>query len=109
MKIKTVSRKGIYFSNGDVIKHNYEPECCEWNYADYAQLDKEALDIEFNPPITLEGCKYGFRFGNPPGKMYFVPCYSVQNGYYSRALDILCFNKHKDVIAKIGVSCKWIE
>jgi len=29
----------------------------------------------------------GFRFGNE-NKMFFVPCYSEQNGYYSTEIEI---------------------
>lgn len=32
---------------------------------------------------------YGFKFGNKPYNMHFVPCYSEQNGYYSSDVEIL--------------------
>ena len=58
------------------------------NYADFEQLDSLARDVDFSEPLVFESCNYGFRFGNPPINMFFVPCYSIQNGYYSNELDI---------------------
>ena len=52
--------------------------------------------IEFD-----NGKDYGFRFGNPPVNMFFVPCYSIQNGYYSSELDI--WYDGKEVIH--GIEC----
>ena len=36
---------------------------------------------------------FGFRFGNNPQNMVFVPCYSEQSGYYSSDVDIYYNNK----------------
>lgn len=55
------------------------------------------LDFEIIP-----GC--GFKFGNKPYNMYFVPCYSMQDGYYSSDVDIL-LNGYK----VLNVACEEVH
>ena len=43
-----------------------------------------------------ENNDFGFRFGSDHVNMFFVPCYSVQNGYYNSAVDI--YYNHKLVL-----------
>ena len=50
---------------------------------------KGCKEGDFSEPLVFESCDYGFRFGNPPINMFFVTCYSIQNGYYPNELDIL--------------------
>lgn len=89
MKIVFVDDAKILFDNGDEITFDHSRDCCEWNYADFNQLDDVARSTEFNSPIEFEAIENsGFRFGNRPSKMFFVPCYSCQNGYYSSDIDI---------------------
>lgn len=90
MKIKSVTDAGIVFDNGDTIRYFHDQDCCESNYADFEQLDDIARNYEFKGKLTFEAVpKAGFRFGDHPSRMFFVPCYSVQNGYYSTDVDIL--------------------
>lgn len=91
MKIKQISENAIRFDNGTEITFAHEPVCCEKNYADFRQLDDLARDAGFDGPLVFEPVEgKGFRFGNPPQKMFFVPCYSVQNGFYSAKITIHC-------------------
>ena len=79
----------IEFSNGKQITQNHTQDCCEHVYADFEAIDDLAYDYEFTEPLLFEEVEgYGFRFGNE-GKMVSVPCYDVQNGYYSSVLRIL--------------------
>ena len=88
MKIKAISREVILFDNGCKITYDHFQECCEENYADFNQLEDTGIETEdFKEPLTFESVENGFRFGNP-GKMYYVPCYSEQNGYYTSDVDI---------------------
>ena len=83
MKIVNVDRDGIYFDNGNRITCYHSPNCCEYNYADFEQIDDLALQAEFDEKLIFKPLKgFGFRFGNED-KMFFIPCYSEQNGYYS--------------------------
>ena len=89
MKIKEVNDEHILFDNGSKITFEYEQECCEKNYADFKQLETIATFLNFEEPLDFEFTEgSGFRFGNKPSKMFFVPCYSEQNGYYSSEIEI---------------------
>lgn len=85
-KIKEVTENHILFTNGSEMTYDHEPECCENNYADFEQLDDLARNATFSGDMKFESTECGFRFGTD--RMYFVPCYSKQNGYYTDCLDI---------------------
>ena len=96
IKIKNYSTDNEFleFTNGSRITFEHCQDCCEWNYADFDQIDDIAKSFEFdesNMRFEKVG-ESGFRFGNPHN-MVFVPCYSSQNGYYSADLDIYYNNK----------------
>ena len=94
IRIIKVDDECIEFNNGSKIEFDHAADCCEWNYADFSQLESLARKTSFTLPLSfevVENC--GFRFGNR-GKMFFIPCYSEQNGYYSTDIDIY-FNKHR--------------
>lgn len=93
MRILKITEDSIEFDNGKEITFEHEQDCCEINYADFEQLDSLARDVDFSEPLVFESCDYGFRFGNPPINMFFVPCYSIQNGYYSSLLNIFYDDK----------------
>lgn len=101
MRILNITDAYIEFDNGKAIYFEHYQQCCENNYADFSQLDSLAREAEFSEPLTFESCPYGFRFGNPPVNMFFVPCYSEQNGYYSNELNI--WYDGKEVIH--GIDC----
>ena len=76
------------FDDRSIITFDHLQDCCEDNYADFQQLEDLALIYDFDTanlkfdPVTGSG----FRFGND--YMFFIPCYSAQNGYYTTELDI---------------------
>ena len=88
-KISTVNYELIGFDDGSTITYFHNPDCCEYNYADFEQLDDIARKTDFDTNnMVFESVKgAGFRFGNE-NKMFFVPCYSEQNGYYSDDIEI---------------------
>lgn len=89
VRIETVTSDYIEFSNGDRILYDHDQDCCEDNFADFKQIEERALKEEFTLPIDFEVInEKGFRFGNQPYAMYFIPCYSDQNGYYTSDIDI---------------------
>ena len=47
-KIASITDVGIAFSNGSVITCEHIADCCEYNYADFNQLEEEALNREFD-------------------------------------------------------------
>lgn len=90
MRIDLVNEEGIEFDNGNKIRYQHEQDCCENNYADFEQLEESALGVEFNEDLTFEEVPWaGFRFGSVGTPMFFVPCYSEQNGYYSSSITII--------------------
>lgn len=101
MRILNITDTYIEFDNGHAIYFDHYQQCCENNYADFSQLDSLAREADFHEPLTFESCLYGFRFGNPPVNMFFVPCYSEQNGYYSNKLNI--WYDDKEVLH--GIDC----
>ena len=103
MRITCVSPAAIFFGE-KLISFDHDQDCCEDNYADFKQIDREALTTDFPEDLTFETVPgLGFRFGYP-GRMFFIPCYSEQNGYYSSDLDIyycgkkVCYVTCKEVI-----------
>lgn len=94
LKIESVDDDMILFNDGSKITFDHLQDCCEWNYADFKQLDDLARKYTFTRPILFEAVPhYGFRFGDARA-MFGVPCYSAQNGYYSADVDIY-FNGEK--------------
>ena len=94
MKILEVTDLRITFDNGSEITFDHVQDFCEYNYAAFKQIEERALEIEFDEKLifeAVEGC--GFRFGSEGTEMFFIPCYSDQNGYYSSDIDILYNNK----------------
>lgn len=94
MRIVKADEQCILFDNGDKITFGHEQDCCEHNYADFTQLEQLAFTVNFSKKIVFEAVpQHGFRFGNYPWKMFFVPCYSCQNGYYSNDVSIYFNNE----------------
>lgn len=77
---------GIVFDNKTALIDFHEQDCCENVYADFSNLDSDIMNYDFKT-INIKPVKYGFKFGDDR-RMFFVPCYNVQNGYYSDALAI---------------------
>lgn len=95
MKIIEVKDDYIGFDNGSKITFDHSQDCCEYNYADFKQIEKQALDTTFDEELIFEEVEgSGFRFGSKGTHMFFIPCYSDQNGYYSSDVDIYFNEKH---------------
>ena len=91
-QIKVITAESIIFTNGDTIRHDHNQDCCENNYADFEQIDDLAKQYEFRGELLFEKAACGFRFGDSRC-MFFVPCYSEQNGYYSNEVTIYLNDK----------------
>lgn len=95
MKIKEVTEEHILFDNGSKITYKHEQYWCEVNFADFEQIEEQALKFDFDEELYFEEVKkYGFRFGNKNRMMFFIPCYSIQNGFYGSDVDILYNGKN---------------
>lgn len=105
MKIKSWNDEYIFFTDGSTISYQHEPDCCEYNWADFSILDVFYQQEEFVNFDIIPVEEYGFllslelekiaSFGDKwyydytPTKKIFIPCYSDQNGYYSTQLTIV--------------------
>lgn len=105
MKIVNITEDQIAFDNGDTITHFHERDCCEKNFADFCYLEQETgiKDYDFQGIQFEDAEEYGFRFGDD-NRMFFVPCYSQQNGYYSNSVTIR-YNG-KDIFIAIAEVCE---
>ena len=89
MYISKIDFEFIEFDNGSRITYEHDQDCCESNYAQFNAIDDYAKSFDFpERPVFEFVPKAGFRFGDGQ-TMFFVPCYSAQNGYYSTDLTIL--------------------
>ena len=105
MKIKSIDDSAITFDNSMDITFDHVADCCEYNYAAFEEIDDLAKNFEFYENLIFEEVpNSGFRFGNSPQNMVFVPCYSEQNGYYSSDVNIYYNDKRV-----LNVSCDWID
>lgn len=94
MKIVEITDGHIKFDNDKAITFDHEQDCCEYNYADFEQIDDLARSYCFDEKsLRFEFVEEsGFRFGDRYA-LFFVPCYSDQNGYYTDHIDIYYDNK----------------
>lgn len=105
-KIKEVTEQHILFDNGTIITYYSNQWVGAWNYADFQQLEEAALSEDFD----TDNLKYefvagsGFRFGSNPMRMYFIPCYSEQKGYYGTDIEIY----HNEELVLTG-DCEWVD
>lgn len=104
MRIKSVDETGIEFDNGKKIIDHHVSNCCENNYADFEQIEEQALSADFYENLIFESVLGGFRFGSIGTHMFFIPCYSEQNGYYSSDIDI-----HYDGKWVLNTNCEEIN
>lgn len=82
--IEIISEK-LIFSDGTVIYSHHDQDCCEEVYADFTALEDTTFKDEDFSEIVIEEVKTsGIRING-----YFVPCYDIQNGYYSNNLKLI--------------------
>ena len=102
-RIIVAEENRIGFDDGTRIECSHYQDCCEHNYADCEAIDDicRATDFDTSHLVfeALDG--QGFRFGNMPNKMFFVPCYSEQNGYYSSDIEVYLNN-----IPQLSLECE---
>ncbi len=88
MKVKEINEDMILFDNGNKITFDHKRDWCEYNHAQFDALDDIGMNTDFDENLVFQPVEYGFMFGNLPNKMFFIPCYSEQDGYYTDLIDI---------------------
>lgn len=106
MRIKEITSEYIEFDNGNFITFSHYQACCENNYADFKQIEEMAYHYDFDENLLFEGSDGGFRFGDNR-RMFYIPCYSEQNDYYSMDIDICYSTKDGRVINELNTDCEW--
>ena len=87
MKIKDIDYQAIEFDNGSRIVYDHDQNCCEDVYAGFEQVDDLARSHDYDENLIFEKDPHGFLFGDKK-RMFFVPCYNIQNGCYDGTLTI---------------------
>ncbi|ABS44203.1 hypothetical protein JJD26997_1107 [Campylobacter jejuni subsp. doylei 269.97] len=88
---------GIIFDNGNTLCDYHEQECYEYNYADWCQLKKSALNYDFNEEtFKIIPNYYGFKFGDK-NRTFSMPC------YYGDYITIFYRDKYNNVLSKIDI------
>ena len=95
MRIESISSDSILFDNGDIIGWEHFQDCCEEVYADFQQLDDLARSYNYSENLIFEEGEYGFCFGDKR-RMFFVPCYNIQNGHYSGVIEVYYWEASKN-------------
>ena len=113
-RIIDINEDGIKLEDGYSITHYHEQDCCEKVYAHWQYLkdflcfdksDEFYIELDLNKiivPVTSAGFRIeieAFWTSNE----YFVPCYDIQNGYYSDNLK-LQLKKGNKVIQELDIS-----
>lgn len=109
----------LRFSDGSYILADHIPECCECNYADFTVLETmpDVLGLEFDSvsikePEDKQAGGFIIRLENatPFGhRNVFVPCYSLQNGYYSTTVEVYLYDSENNCKQSLFISAEWSE
>lgn len=106
MKITDYEDNYMFFDDDSFISGESTSSGFQYNYIDFDAafgIDPETKNYEFET-FEVKPTEYGIiveLIGLPHkqlgtwNKKFFVPCYSEQNGYYSRELQINIYNKHE--------------
>ena len=83
----------MVFDNGWKIISYHRQSCCENVWADFEALfDTSFMSSDFDS-LEITSCDYGFSING-----YFVPCYDIQNGYYSNNLTISIIDDKDNIV-----------
>ena len=103
MKIKNITQKDIELTNDKKLTYHHDQDCCGYNYADFPILRTYNLSVKTGKTIDIFDVEFpdtlaelfaggvaegGFNIRSNSGDLFFIPCYSDQNGYYSTDLFI---------------------
>ena len=97
------------FDNGEMLSYYHEQDCCEYVYADFKGMQVMgvqpenfvyAYELDFfenvlDSIVPIEGL--GFYLVSKQGICILVPCYNIQNGYYSSNISLLYKGKELDI------------
>ena len=94
VKVVKVNEEGIEFSDGTVISHYHDQDCCEHVYANWIDWSNDFSNVVEIRSLTIwtvpdAGIRIEFSHGYQSRDfVWFVACYDEQNGYYNSNLEI---------------------
>ena len=94
-KVKYITQDAIHFNESLIVEFFHNPDCCEVNFADLTALNDTTFTTDKFKTLIIETCEYGYRVNG-----YFIPCYSMQNGYYSN--EVSCSLRTDKVLATLS-------
>lgn len=99
----------LLFENGEEVElsDHHSQDCCESVYADwkaFSAYKSQIVDHRYSEIEVrgIDGEGVMFCFSDYPLQKVFVPCYDIQNGYYSSDLDLTI--KHNGVAKTININ-----
>lgn len=109
----------LEFDNGKRLECVHDPDCCGDNYADFP--DMQVMGVQAGNSVRAEDLTFfddilnsiipikdlGFYLVTTNGLCILVPCYSVQNGYYSS--DLTLKYDGKCISMQDGGFTQWLE
>ena len=112
----SVEAEKLTLSGGMTIFDEHEQDCCEQVYADFNALkDSSIQDFVFEKMQIFAEDEDGiiiklFTSENAEvGSTFSVPCYNIQNGYYSGDLELFIVENDVEVCVNISNCCKYEE
>lgn len=110
MKIKRIEEDKIVFDDDSELRYYHDQDCCEHVYADfmyikdYNCLGKNKNETVFELEFDLSNLKSKIEIVKDEGiclldknnNKIFIPCYDVQNGYYSSELELKYYIKENE-------------
>ena len=106
-KLTQISDEGIDFED-TYVSHEHIQDCCEEVYADWNSLKdqpimtlEKIIQVDFvmvkNSGIVLDLFNQDYQKHS-----FFVPCYNIQNGYYSNDLKLII--QSGDLVLRYDIS-----
>lgn len=93
--ISGIDKYTIFFTNGYQLSTGYEKDYIEYNLADLTVLYHEKL-LGKGLKISIDENNSGFTLND-----IFIPCYSIQDGYYTTLMHIEVYDEMDDLVLRV--------
>ena len=97
VKVRNITETYVEFRDGSKIEfYDSGQDCYSTNYADFTSLKDTGFEDNLYRMIIIETVELGVKING-----YFVPCYSMQNGYYSTQIDIIYKDSNDETFGRV--------
>jgi hypothetical protein len=105
VKVRTITETYVEFRDGSKIEfYDSGQDCYSDNYADFTSLKDTGFEDNLYQMIIIERVELGVKING-----YFVPCYSMQNGYYSTMIDIIYKDENGNVFGRVRTYAEVVD